>query len=245
MLALAAVGGVWLISFALMAVNTAITIVIVSGRLAPRLVAAVAGAAVVAAGPVAFALTPLAPTASSATVALVQPGVVSNGTVPLNGSQILTATLSRDGTLSKVRPDLILWGESSVAFHLQANQGRLRDLEQLAAADHTEILADQDFYVNKDQHSKVAVLVGASGIEGTYTKTRLVPFGEYIPFWLGAVLADQHQQGGAGQHGAGSRGTPLAGHRPGRTDADHRPADLLRVGIPGHVPSGHRSRRRQ
>ena len=57
-LALAAVGGVWLMSFALVAANTAITIVIVSGRLAPRLVAAVAGAAVVAAGPVAFALTP-------------------------------------------------------------------------------------------------------------------------------------------------------------------------------------------
>ena len=191
-LALAAVGGVWLISFALMAANTAITIVIVSGRLAPRLVAAVTGAAAVAAGPVAFALTPSAPTADSATVALVQPGVLSNGTVPLNGSQILTATLSRNGTLRKVRPDLIVWGESSVAFHLQANQGRLRDIEQLVAADHAEILADQDFYVNKDQHSKVAVLIGASGIEGTYTKTRLVPFGEYIPFrsalsWLTSI----------------------------------------------------------
>jgi len=192
MLALAAVGGVWLISFALVTANTAITIVIVSGRLAPQLVAAVAGAVVVAAGPVAFALTPSAPTPGSVTIALVQPGVASNGTVPVNGSQILTATLSRNGTLSKVRPDLIVWGESSVGFHLQANQGRLRDIEQIAATDHAEILADQDFYVNKDQHSKVAVLVGASGIEGTYTKTRLVPFGEYIPFrsalsWLTSI----------------------------------------------------------
>ena len=185
-LALAAVGGVWLISFALVAANTAIAIVIVSGRLAPRLVAAVAGAAVVAAGPVAFALTPSAPSAGSATIALVQPGVVSNG------SQILTATLSRNGTLSKARPDLIVWGESSVGFHLQANQGRLRDIEQLAATDHAEILVNQDFYVNKDQHGKVAVLVAASGIKGTYTKTRLVPFGEYIPFrsalsWLTSI----------------------------------------------------------
>ena len=191
-LALAAVGGVWLISFALVAANTAITIVIVSGRLAPRLVAAVAGAAVVAAGPVAFALTPSAPAAGSATIALVQPGVMSNGTVRANASQILTATLSRNGTLSKVQPDLIVWGESSVGFHLQANQGRLRDIEQLAATDHAEILVDQDFYLNEDQHSKVAVLVGAAGIEGTYTKTRLVPFGEYIPFrsalsWLTSI----------------------------------------------------------
>jgi len=191
-LALAAVGGVWLISFALVAANTAIAIVIVSGRLAPRLVAAVAGAAVVAAGPVAFALTPSAPTAGSATIALVQPGVVSNGTAQVDGSQILTATLSRNGTLSKARPDLIVWGESSVGFHLQANQGRLRDIEQLAATDHAEILVNQDFYVNKDQHGKVAVLVAASGIKGTYTKTRLVPFGEYIPFrsalsWLTSI----------------------------------------------------------
>jgi apolipoprotein N-acyltransferase len=191
-LALAAVGGVWLISFALVAANTAITIVIVSGRLAPRLVAAFAGAAVVAAGPVAFALTPSAPTVGSATITLVQPGVTSNGTVRADASQILTATLSRNGTLSKVQPDLIVWGESSVGFHLQANQGRRRDIERLAATDHAEILVDQDFYANKDQHSKVAVLVGASGIEGTYTKTRLVPFGEYIPFrsalsWLTSI----------------------------------------------------------
>jgi apolipoprotein N-acyltransferase len=187
-LALAAVGGVWLISFALVAANTAITIVIVSGRLAARLVAAVAGAAVVAAGPVAFALTSPAPTAGSATIALVQPGVGSTATA----SQQLTATLSRNGSLSKVRPDLIVWGESSVALHLRSDPKLLRDIENLAAADHAEMLVNQDYYVNKNQHSKVAVLVGAAGIEGTYTKTRLVPFGEYIPFrsalsWLTSI----------------------------------------------------------
>ncbi len=60
-LALASVGGVWLVSFALVAVNVAIVIVIVSGRLASRLAAVAGAAAVLAAGPVAFALTPPAP----------------------------------------------------------------------------------------------------------------------------------------------------------------------------------------
>jgi apolipoprotein N-acyltransferase len=57
-LALASVGGVWLVSFAIVAVNVAVLIAIVSGRLAARLVAAAAAAVVLAAGPVAFALTP-------------------------------------------------------------------------------------------------------------------------------------------------------------------------------------------
>ena len=77
-LALASVGGVWLVSFVLVAANVAILIAIVAGRLAARLVSAAALAAVVVAGPVAFALTPPAPVAGTTTIALVQPGVVNN-----------------------------------------------------------------------------------------------------------------------------------------------------------------------
>src|SRR5487761_1210506 len=59
-LALAAIGGVWLVSFVLVAVNVVILIAIVSRRIAPRLMAAAAAAGLVAAGPLAFALTPAA-----------------------------------------------------------------------------------------------------------------------------------------------------------------------------------------
>ena len=90
-----------------------------------------------------------------------------------------------------MRPDLIVWGESSVAFHLQADQTLLRNIEKLSAADNAQILVNQDS-VQSDGKSKVAVLVGRTGIDGTYTKTRLVPFGEYIPFrsalsWLTSI----------------------------------------------------------
>src|SRR5438477_672126 len=74
-LALAAVGGVWLVSFAIVAVNTGIVIVLVSGSAGPRVLSAVAIAIVAAAGPVAFALTPAAPVARQVTIALVQPGI--------------------------------------------------------------------------------------------------------------------------------------------------------------------------
>ncbi|MGA2829562.1 MAG: apolipoprotein N-acyltransferase [Streptosporangiaceae bacterium] len=188
-LALASVGGVWLVSFAIVAVNVAVLIAIVSGRLAARLVAAAAAAVVLAAGPVAFALTPPARDTGTATIALVQPGVVSSSV--LGASQVLTASLSRTGSLRGVRPDLIVWGESSATFHLQADQSLLRSIEKLSATDHAQILVNQDSVFNAKK-SKVAVLVGPTGIDGTYTKTRLVPFGEYIPFraalsWLTSI----------------------------------------------------------
>jgi apolipoprotein N-acyltransferase len=74
MLALASVGGVWLVSFALVAANTGIVILVTAPRAALRAVGAVAAAAAVGAGPLAFALTPVVHPAGQVTVALVQPG---------------------------------------------------------------------------------------------------------------------------------------------------------------------------
>ena len=112
-LALAAVGGVWLISFALVLVNVAIVLLI---RSLPRLIPgatprpglAVLGAAAalagVGAGPLAFALTPANPAVRQVTVAMVQPGMLSNASLRMHASQALTAELSRGGTLSGVQP---------------------------------------------------------------------------------------------------------------------------------------------
>ena len=91
-LALAAVGGVWLISFALVMTNVAIVLVIESlprlGRATLRpglaLLGVAAGLASVGAGPLAFALTPASPAVRQVTIAMVQPGIISN-TVPARG----------------------------------------------------------------------------------------------------------------------------------------------------------------
>src|SRR6516162_4303868 len=156
-LALAAVGGVWLISFALVLTNVAIVLVIetlpqvtpgATWRPGLAVLGVAAAVVTVAAGPLAFALTPASPAVRQVTVAMVQPGIVGN----------------------------------AVNLTLPQNRGQLRKLEALAREDGADLLVSQDAIVPGKGHEKWSVLVGPAGIKGIYIKTRLVPFGEYIPF---------------------------------------------------------------
>src|SRR5690349_19615753 len=185
-LALAAVGGVWLISFALVLTNVAIVLAIgalprvFTAPVRPAIAVLGAAAAVVSvgAGPLAFALTPASPAVRHITVAMVQPGIVSNAVKRVDASERLTAELSRPGELSGVEPDLIVWGESSTAVDLTLpeNRGQLQKLEALARQDGADLLVSQDATVPGKGHEKWSVLVGPAGIKGIYIKTRLVPF---------------------------------------------------------------------
>jgi apolipoprotein N-acyltransferase len=221
-LALAAVGGVWLISFVLVLANVAIVLAIES---LPRVGAAVlpgasvrpglaglgvaAALASVGAGPLAFALTPPSPAVRQVTIAMVQPGVVSNTSLADHASQALTAELSRDGTIGGVRPDLIVWGESSIDedLTLPKSHALLSQFEMLSAEDGADLLVNQDTTVPGKGHEKWSVLVSPTGIKGIYVKTRLVPFGEYIPFrqqlgWLTKIskAASSNMIPGPGAH---------------------------------------------
>jgi apolipoprotein N-acyltransferase len=216
-LALAAVGGVWLISFALVLTNVAIVLAIgalprvFSTPVRPPIAMLGAAAALVSvgAGPLAFALTPASPAVRQATVAMVQPGMVSNAVKRVDASERLTSELSRSGELSGVKPDLIVWGESSIAVDLTQpeNQGQLAKMEELARKDGADLLVNQDATVPGKGHEKWSVLVGPAGIKGIYVKTRLVPFGEYIPFrqqlgWLTRIsrAAASNMFPGTGAH---------------------------------------------
>jgi apolipoprotein N-acyltransferase len=135
-------------------------------------------------GPLTFALTPPFPAVRQVAIALVQPGVVNDPAKRVDASEALTAEFGRTGVLAKDHPSLIVWGESSVAYDLSLDHPLLRSIESLSAQDKAEILASQDSTIpgpNGGQE-KVAVLVSPDGIKGSYVKTRLVPFGEYIPF---------------------------------------------------------------
>ena len=174
-LGLAAVGGVWLVSFAIVAANIGIVILLTAGRTLIRALGAAAAAVVIAAGPAVFALTPPPHPARFVTLTLVQPGIQHNPRIRVNASERLSAGVGR------LRPDLVVWGESSIASDLRKDPQLLARLKALSAANGAQILANQDSQTPAGK-TKVAVLVGPRGIVATYTKTRLVPFGEYIPF---------------------------------------------------------------
>jgi apolipoprotein N-acyltransferase len=168
--------------------------------------AALAGAG---AGPLAFALTPPFPAVRQAAIAMVQPGVISNAALRVHASQTLTAGAAQGGTRGGARPDLIVWGESSIAedLTLPRNRNLLGQIEALSARNGADILVSQDATPPGRGHEKWAVLVGPSGIKGIYVKTRLVPFGEYIPFrqqlgWLTKVsrAAASNMIPGTGAH---------------------------------------------
>ena len=197
-LALAALGGVWLVSFALVTANTGVLIAMVARGLAPRLIGCAGALVAVAAGPAAFALTAPSPTPRQVTIALVQPGLNRAPAPRVAASERLTAGPGRNA-------DLIVWGESSVGYDLDKNSRLRTRLQALSASVGAQILASQDAQDGAGAKSKVAVLIGPNGIDGQYVKTRLVPFGEYIPFrselgWLAKIsrAAPQNMAAGTG-----------------------------------------------
>jgi apolipoprotein N-acyltransferase len=188
-LAVAAVGGVWLLSFLLVAVNVGLTAAVLPRvRLRTRLTG-VGVAIVVAAAAVGFGLLRHEPPVTGTMrVAGVQPGDVHGP------EQRLATHLRLTHELAGHDHDVIVWGQSSVAFAPAQRPDVDFRLRRAAAAAGSDLLVNVDAADPSGRITKSTYQYSPGGLTGTYTKQRLVPFGEYIPLrpvlgWLADVTA--------------------------------------------------------
>ncbi|WP_119583659.1 apolipoprotein N-acyltransferase, partial [Streptomyces europaeiscabiei] len=174
-LRLASVGGVWLLSFLVVAVNVAVTVLVsVRRSRAPALAGLVVAALTTSA---VWLWSPRPDIRDEVRIAVVQPGVTDGPDNRFAREEALTRRLAgRD-------LDLIVWGESSVGHDLADRPDLADRIAALARETDTNILVNVDARrSDRPGIYKSSVLVGPDGPTGDrYDKMRLVPFGEYIP----------------------------------------------------------------
>lgn len=174
-LRLASVGGVWLISFLIVAVNLSVAVLVtIRASRVPAVAGLVAAAAVTSA---AWTGAPRPDTGGSTRIAVVQPGVIDGPDRRFAREEQLTRDLAAQDV------DLIVWGESSVGFDLGDRPDLAKRIAALSQETGADILVNVDARrSDKPGIYKSSVLVGPDGLTGDrYDKMRLVPFGEYIP----------------------------------------------------------------
>ncbi|MER6700719.1 apolipoprotein N-acyltransferase [Streptomyces fimicarius] len=180
-LRVASVGGVWLVSLLLLAVNTGVALLITAP--AARTTAGVLLVVCALSVTVMWAWAPRPTGDGTVRIAVVQPGVVEGpGSVArrLDRGEELTRSLEGRGV------DLVVWGESSIgagAWQSPETARRLAELSRRVGADLlVNVDARQTDGSGRSGIFKSAVLVGPDGPTGDrYDKMRLVPFGEYVP----------------------------------------------------------------
>ncbi|MGW9302142.1 apolipoprotein N-acyltransferase [Streptomyces cyaneofuscatus] len=181
-LRVASVGGVWLVSLLVVAVNTAFALLTVA-RTGARTTGGVLLVVCALTVTLVWAWAPQPVTTGTARIAVVQPGVVSGpGSVErrlARGEELTRTVAGRD-------VDLVVWGESSIGAGAWRDPETARRLAALSRETGADLLVNVDArQTNGSGRSgiyKSAVLVGPDGPTGDrYDKMRLVPFGEYVP----------------------------------------------------------------
>lgn len=181
-LRVASVGGVWLVSLLVVAINTALVLLTTARTPARTTGGVLLVVCALAVGGV-WAWAPQPVTTGTARIAVVQPGVVAGpGSVErrlARGEELTRTVAGRD-------VDLVVWGESSIGAGAWRDPETARRLAALSRETGADLLVNVDARrtdgSGRSGIFKSAVLVGPDGPTGDrYDKMRLVPFGEYVP----------------------------------------------------------------
>ena len=202
-LGLAALGGAWLVTFAIMASNTAIAMACARlysawrpdpdtvqqpARRAAALFAAgcaAVAALAAAAGPLWLLGNPEPAPSSVVKIALVQPNIIQNEGARFAAQIADTRRLAGSGV------QLVVWGESS-ADYFAGNKSEIATVEATSARIGAPIMVNGRSGSPDTAEYNTSYLVDAAGIAAQYSKSRLVMFGEYIPLrtslgWLDRI----------------------------------------------------------
>lgn len=171
----AALGGVWLLSLALVVTNVGLATALIPGIGKDQRRVALGVAAIVPGLMLVYGMArPDPAVGGEVNLAGVQTGVIDSNRERLDAHLDLTRGIDED-------VDFVVWGQSSVAYDPQQDPEVDRLLREVSKEVDAPVLVNIDARVGDGRIRKVFLHYTPEGPAAAYAKQRLVPFGEYIP----------------------------------------------------------------